>query len=330
MTKYDIQSVMLIPSNFQTDVNGDDHPAPGARPINLFDNATEVDLETLKLASEWFMRFGQYYHTENLFLSGAKVLNSCAPRLREKLEETTKDFRIPHKKGPVYFVLLYQLILSITPVSMRVVTRRLESIRLSDFDGNAVSLIKGVMGLLSNNDTLPADMVDISFRIMKTSSTDEFNNIFNLIRINHDLSVMKMEMSDLMFNLQKKYNELSLNGEWEIGTSNGQQPIFSCYSCGADDHMWRQCPNWMRIEYNKYCKTYLMVLLNPLSEDLEVAEAVVAEEPVLIVPMFFAHHRKPVNPIFDAEALYLNVGVELVVFGALMLQSNTMRQSRYR
>ena len=58
MAKYDIHSVMLIPSDFQTDAHGNDHPAPGANPINLFDSASEVDIETVKLASEWFMRFG--------------------------------------------------------------------------------------------------------------------------------------------------------------------------------------------------------------------------------------------------------------------------------
>ena len=130
---------------------------------------------------------------------------------------------------------------------MRAVTRRLESMKLSDFDGenvkNAVSLIKGAMGLLANNDALSADMVDITFRIMKTSSTDEFNTHVNLMRSNHDLGVMRMDMSHLMFNLQKKYNELSLNGEWELGASTGQESVFSCFSCGAEDHMWRQCPN---------------------------------------------------------------------------------------
>ena len=45
MAKYDIHSVMLIPSAFITDVHGDEHPAPGARPINLFDSAAEVDVE---------------------------------------------------------------------------------------------------------------------------------------------------------------------------------------------------------------------------------------------------------------------------------------------
>lgn len=139
------------------------------------------------------------------------------------------------------------MVLSSTPVSMRAVTRRLESMKLSDFEGenvkNAVSLIKGAMGLLDNNDALPSDIIDITFRIMKTSSTDEFNTHVNLMRSNHDLGVMWMTMSDLMLNLQKKYNELSLNGEWDLGSSSGQQSVFSCYSCAAEDHMWRQCPN---------------------------------------------------------------------------------------
>ena len=190
MARYDIQSVMLIPSTFTEDANGEFHPAPGARPIDLFTSAADIKLEVVKQASEWQMRFGQDYHVENLFWTGAKILNSCSPRLREKLEDSVNEFRLVHRTGPVYLVMLYHLVLSSTPVSMRAVTRRLEKLTLGDFDGenvkNSISLIRGAIGLLDNNNALPPDIVDIIFRIMKTSSTTEFNTHVNLMRSNNE------------------------------------------------------------------------------------------------------------------------------------------------
>lgn len=187
------------------------------------------------------MRFGQDYHAENLFWSGAKILNSCSPRLGEKLEENANNLRLPHRTGPVYLVMLYQVVLSSTPVSMRAVTRRLESLKLGDFDGenvkNAVSLIRGAIGLLQNNNALPPDIVDIIFRIMKTSSTADFNTPVSLMRSNHDLNLMRMTVDQLVHELQKKYNELALDGQWEVGVNDGQHSVFFCFSCGREGHM---------------------------------------------------------------------------------------------
>ena len=108
--------------------------------------------------------------------------------------------------------------LSSTPVSMRAVVRQLEDMKLSAFQGenvkSAASLIRGAVGLLENNDSLPSDMVDITFRIMKSSSTSEFNTNVTTMRTNHDLDIKRVDLDELLMNLQQKYNELSLNGEY--------------------------------------------------------------------------------------------------------------------
>ena len=252
MARYDMDGVFLIPNDFKYDATEDEyHPVQGAAPINLFDSAAEVEFGLVKLASQWMMRFRADFHIENLFWSGSKILNSCTPRLREKLEESTQGLSTQYKTGPVFFVMLYKLVLSSTPVSMRAVIRRLEDLKLSAFQGenvkSAVSLIKGAVGLLENNGAVPSDMIDIAFRIMKSSSSLEFNTHVNAMRTNHDLKVKTMELDDLLLNLQTKYNELTLNGEWDVGTNDdNQNSIFTsyeCHSCGGTDHFWRQCPS---------------------------------------------------------------------------------------
>lgn len=251
MARYDMHETMLIPNRFHLDPNdGDYHPAPGASPINLYQSASEVDIELVKTASTWVMKYGADYHTENLFWSGAKILHSCTARLREKIEESTHFLPTHQKTGPVYFVVLYSIVLSSTPVSMRAVIRRLEDLKLSSFEGenvkNAASLIRGAVGLLENNNDLPSDMVDIAFKIMKTSSTTEFNTHVTTMRTNHDLKIKQLTLDDLLMNLQVKYNELSLNGEWEQGTRNNEAVFLAnleCHSCGQKGRFWRDCPN---------------------------------------------------------------------------------------
>ena len=157
-----------------------------------------------------------------------------------------------HRTGPVYFVILYKLVLSSTPVSIRSVIRRMETMKLTDFEGenvkSAVSLIQGAVGLLNNNGAVPSDMIDIAFRIMKHCTTQEFSTHVTAMRTNHELGVKTMSLDGLLMNLQTKYNELVMNGEWDIGTAaNNQQSIFTasyeCHSCGRTDHFWRDCPN---------------------------------------------------------------------------------------
>lgn len=246
MARYDMTGVFLIPNDFIYNATDDEYyPVSGASPINLFDSAAEVEMTLVKQASEWMMRFGADYDIENLFWSGAKILNSCTPRLREKLEESSKSFQAQYRTGPVYFVVLYKLILSSTPVSIRAVVKRLEDLKLSAFQGenvkSAVTLIQGAVSLLENNSSMPCDMIDIAFKIMKFSSTLEFSTHVNAMRTNHELKVKVLTLDDLLMNLQTKYNELALNGEWEIGTSeSSQQSIFTtyeCHSCGSTDHM---------------------------------------------------------------------------------------------
>lgn len=132
---------------------------------------------------------------------------------------------------------------------MRNVIRRLEDLQLSTFSGenvkSASSLIRGAVGLLDNNGSLPADMVDTAFKIMKTSSTPEFNTHVMTMRTNHELDIKRLFLDELLMNLQSKYNELSINGEWNLGASSDQAVFIAnlgCHSCGYKDHFWSDFP----------------------------------------------------------------------------------------
>ena len=54
---------------------------------------------------------------------------------------------------------------------------------------------------------------------------------------------MRVSVDELINELQRKYNELAMDNNWEVGTNAGQHSVFSCFSCGKQGHMWRDCPS---------------------------------------------------------------------------------------
>ena len=249
MLRYDMLGIMIIPDRFTLDpASGDMVPTVGAAPINLMNSASEVDLDLVKTHSEWMLRYGPDYHSENLFWSASKVLNSCTEKLREKIEETVQRYPVQHRTGTVYFILLNRLVLSSTPMSMRTVIRKLEDLKLTSFEGenvqSATSLIKGAVSLLSNNGATPSDIIDITFNIMKTSSTNEFNTHITTMKTLHDTRVKQVELDELLLNVQNKYTELTMNEAWVLGEKSIDQEsgFLTCFNCGKNGHVWRECP----------------------------------------------------------------------------------------
>ena len=155
------------------------HPSDDAEKINLFHYFRTLDVETVLKFSDWISKFGDDSDMQDLLWSGNKVLNSCSQLLREKFEESIISLDTHHKTGPVYFKLMMDLILSSTPVSMRAIVRKLEYLTLKESKGEsvvtAVSLVRGAVSMMDNNKSIPTDIQEIVFRIMKTSSSEEFN-----------------------------------------------------------------------------------------------------------------------------------------------------------
>ena len=145
---------------------------------------------------------------------------------------------------------------------------------------------------------------------MKTSSTDNFNTFVTTMKTNHTEGMKILTIEDLLLRVHNKYNKMTANNKWEIGTTDeNQQAVFASFNCGDLSH---------------YKMTVLMTSLKDLilekivivleeteveaEEDLveevneENLDVVVMDEVVVVIIMFF------LLPLFKD---HLTLGVEM-------------------
>jgi hypothetical protein len=101
LQSFDMDDVFVIPSKFERKDDGEDWPTADATTINLFSAGKNVSDLVVKTASTFMMKRGQEFHVENLLWSGAKLLNSCDDKLRQKIEEQTIGLPVEYATGPV-------------------------------------------------------------------------------------------------------------------------------------------------------------------------------------------------------------------------------------
>jgi len=254
LKRFDLDDVFTIASSYSpnADFDGDDFPEVGARAVDLFHSYNDVDLETIKKASAFFMRRGQPYHVENLLWSGNKLLNSCDDKLRQKIEEKTIRYSVEHRTGPVYFAIMIALVLASSSQSLRILTKKVENLSLTDIPGEnvqtATSFLRGAAEHLSNNDGLPSDYLELVAIALKKCSTKEFTDYITSIFLNHEQGIKKMTLDSFLTDADNKYTALTSRGAWEIGTgSKDHNSAFhaevTCYRCNKKGHYSRDCPS---------------------------------------------------------------------------------------
>ena len=74
--RVDIHDVFQIPDEFEETVIGNWIPTRRAKKIDLFQDYNNIDLEVVKRANSYFLRYGANYHAENVTWSGEAILNS--------------------------------------------------------------------------------------------------------------------------------------------------------------------------------------------------------------------------------------------------------------
>jgi hypothetical protein len=246
LQKYDMDDVFLIASDWEhVAASDEDRPAVGARPIDLFTSYGDVSLETAKKASTFHQRRGQTYHVQNLLWSGTNILNSCDEELCKKIQEQIIGYPIEHKTGPVFFKLMMGMVQASSASTMRVLTQQLEALSIEDFDGESVisyvSIMRGVVEQLKNNNAVPRDSVQLIADGLKKTSTEDFASYISLLLNAHTSGIKLLTEEALLNEAEKMYMDLYARGKWDSGTGKDKQEsvLFAgnCHKCGKAGHM---------------------------------------------------------------------------------------------
>ena len=218
MVTNDMIDVFSIPSTFTLNTStGDYLPSTLATSVNLFSDANQVPLETIKYANCYFLKYGASYHGENVAWSGEAILNSCDSSLRDKLVELTRGWNAEHKGGLTYLKLLLNLILSTSQKSLQLLTDKLGKLRITDFPGEnvtqAVSFLRGTVLILRDNKAIPSDLQSLVLCVFKVSTCDTFRLHIMSIESLTELGVKQYSLDTLLTDIDSKYIDLLGRGE---------------------------------------------------------------------------------------------------------------------
>ena len=161
--------------------------------------------------------------------------------------------------------IMMNLVTTTSDQAMRVVIDKVNRLRLTDFDGEnvllAVSFLRGAIQLLSNNNSVPHDILNSVFNMMRAASTPAFvsfvtnlETVFDL----PDLVVKDKSVEFLLDKLESKYTMLLGSNQWMVSASGsgfkadaspnpqsapsgstGSEVI--CFNCGALGHKVTDC-----------------------------------------------------------------------------------------
>jgi hypothetical protein len=246
---FNMDDIFTIPSEFSANASGDERLATSARKVDLFISNQSVTLEVVKKASVYYATYKKDYHVKNLLWSGTKLLNSCDEKLRQKLLEQTSQWPVYHRTGPVYFKVMVHLILASSAQCLRGLIQQLESLKVTDFNGENVaayvSFARGAIERLSNNNAVPFDLRTILTDAMSVTSTKAFNDVIIAMNTNHLLGIKSIEMEEILQKAEEEYIALVTGNKWEAGTSSAaQDSVFfagNCYNCGQKGHSAANC-----------------------------------------------------------------------------------------
>jgi hypothetical protein len=211
--------------------NSLDQPLPMSQNTKcIFLDYHNITLLEVQQTVNYFLQYGREYHHQNLKWSYDTILNSCTLDLRELLIGKMALFSDSHKVGPILFMVLIRQLTNVSPEAIRVVTNKLATLSMADFEGESVLLVnKAILCTVKWLQMLnrpPHDLEVIVMRIYRTTSIPSFRNRLEAIRTTHmsyhpatgyKTSINSETLLDMC---AQYYEECILEGSWDHGASS--------------------------------------------------------------------------------------------------------------
>jgi hypothetical protein len=281
---YDMHDVFSIV------VPGDDAKTLQPEVYNLYTDYASVTPAMVAKSNTWYNTWPSApTWTENLAWTDRFFKNNVASDLAERVNETYANYPMEARGGPLFFVIMMEMILSQTEEAVIALQSRLKRMDLKTIQGEhvdkAISLCRAALTRLETFGKVPDDIVRILLRIFQTSSVSTFNEFFHHLeqqrKVEQAMSTLKVEdqkvtIQNIFCAATIQYHSLWGEGLWtgvrsgtstfnatSPGNKGGNTIPIKCWNCGDPTHSMTSCPkprDAAKISQNK--KTFNQAIKN--------------------------------------------------------------------
>lgn len=227
--------------------------------IDLLRQYSEVSLDRVLRSARWYAQYGDSKDFDSSSWAELLLKNSCDTMLHDKVVERMMTFDELERGGPTFFYVMMDIITAISDEAARTLTTKITMLKLTDLDGEnvprTVSFIRGAMALFKNANKMPPDMVEKICDIMKTSSVEDFNDLFKHAKRAMIWDRKEYTADELLNKAELAYKDLHNKGVWirpsKMGTGESvfvakptkrNNNTVTCWNCGKPGHTNRNCP----------------------------------------------------------------------------------------
>jgi hypothetical protein len=258
---------------------------------DLYSEYSEISIQQVADSNKWYKEWTDEteFASDNLNVTYNFMKHNVSDSLWEKTFEKYDQHTASERGGPLFFILMLNVLLSNTAEAARTLESRVKNFKITSLRGEdvdrAVSLLRGALKRLNHikksDATWKADMTITLIKVLQTTSVDKFNAIFEGIERDRLVNEVLQQTGqktvydfEILFSLagaayrvhceQETWTGVSTTGDG-IGSAfmagGGSDPHSKnfvkkepvCWNCG-EKHMLSDCKkpkNESRIAQNK-------------------------------------------------------------------------------
>ena len=236
--------------------------------LDMFKDSAKIDLDRAKFHTELIHRFGSDDDRDSLMWGYDAIMQACDSELQLAVDKQYKPLATCHKGSVTYLYIMLSILEVHNEEQIKIVVTMSENLKLSNIKGESVQVWYDhhfpIMVFLRENNRVPLDAVETALANLATSSSPDFNSVFNQLHLKQDAELLGNPLKDMTVEEQLDaiyktalllYKKATLpdadnNIKW-LGASNaGADSVFSasgprpvrCYNCGEPGHVSPDCP----------------------------------------------------------------------------------------